>query len=66
MEKPEIIVWKIEENHPYPWRFSIVFQGKKTEFIGIPNQCTTKREAYKRAWWRAKWMQEGTFDARYV
>ena len=51
---------------PYPWMFQVIDQdGKAHAFAGIPNECATKKEALKRAWWRAKWFSDGTFHTRY-
>lgn len=66
----EVKVWKIEDNvHPYPWRFAIYDYRdgySKYEYHGIPNQCETKRSALKRAWYRAKWIVEGTHNKKYT
>lgn len=51
---------------PFPWRFSIEGNGRKLGFSGMPNYCETKASALKRAWWRCKWLADGTFDKRYV
>lgn len=48
-------------NREYPYRFTV----GKHQFTGIPNQCKTKLSALKRAWWRAKWISEDTFNERY-
>lgn len=57
----------VSESHPYPWRFKV--QSPKTgrwhSFAGIPNQCETKHSALMRAYYRAKWMADGTFERRY-
>jgi hypothetical protein len=66
MEKPVIKVWKSDHPGPYPWMFEITFKGIKHNFVGIPNKCETKRSASMRAWWRAKWIMNGTFDEHYV
>ncbi len=52
-----IEIYKIKEDHPYPWRFRIHFQGTWWEFSGIPNYCKTKHQAAMRAWWRVRWMK---------
>jgi hypothetical protein len=54
------------EWHPYPWMFSVTYRGVRHEFAGIQNRCATKRAAAMRARWRAKWLEDGTFDGRYV
>lgn len=49
-----------------PWRFSIVDQnGAKRIFTGVPNYLESKKRALKRAWWRAKWLANGTFTNHY-
>jgi len=64
--RASIEVWRIPEpRHPYPWRFSVTFNGKRYRFIGIPNQCKTRRSAVMRARWRAKWMEDGSYSRRY-
>lgn len=63
-----IRVWKIPGNwyKTMPWRFSIQEDDKsETLFSGIPNYCCTKRSAMKRAWYRAKWINEGTWKQHY-
>lgn len=61
----EISIWTIE-NHPYPWRFSIIDQNGLTHnFSGIPNYCESRLSVYRRAWWRAKWLTDGSFSNRY-
>lgn len=50
----------------YPWRFRVMDKnGMWQHFAGVPNYCETKRSALKRAWYRAKWIAEGTFSKRY-
>lgn len=50
----------------YPWSFRIQdSNGKWIEFAGLPNKCATVRSAMMRAWYRCKWIAEGTFDERY-
>ncbi len=39
--------------------------GKVHEFAGIRNLCETEKSALKRAWWRAKWISDGTFYDYY-
>lgn len=49
-----------------PWRFSIVDQnGTKRTFTGVPNYLESKKRALKRAWWRAKWLANGTYTNHY-
>jgi hypothetical protein len=60
-------VWNIlEPNHPYPWRFAITdaFKGRLM-YAGVPNQCESKQSALRRAWWRCKWLSDGTYANRY-
>ena len=54
----DIQVWKIDEPHPYPWRFSVTFRGKVWRFIGIPNMCATKHQACCRAHAKLRWMRK--------
>jgi hypothetical protein len=66
MAKAQIEVFKRgEEGHPYPWMFAVTYDGVRHEFCGIPNQCATKRAATMRARWRAKWLEDGTYNSRY-
>ena len=62
-----IELWRIKGPYwgGYPWRFAITHKGKRIEFTGVPNYCVSKVQAAKRAWWRAKWLNEGTYSARY-
>lgn len=47
------------------WRFAIN-DGKRWHFYaGIPNMCTTRASALKRAWYRSKWLQEEDYNSRY-
>ncbi len=66
-EKATVNVWRIPgaPKHPYPWMFSVTFQGKTHRFAGIPNQCETKRAASMRGRWRARWLEDGSFAKRY-
>lgn len=62
----EVIVTQIpQEWHPFRWRFSINRDGQTWDFCGVPNYCESARQAFRRAWWRAKWISEGTFDKHY-
>ncbi|MEN6536307.1 MAG: hypothetical protein ABFD89_21805 [Bryobacteraceae bacterium] len=66
-DRATIEVFRIPEAwHPFPWRFAIAYKGTRHVFAGIPNQCATRRAASMRAWWRAKWLEDGTFGRRYV
>lgn len=49
----------------FPWRFSIKHEGKVREYSGMPNYVETKRRAWKRGWYRAKWLSEKTYFNRY-
>jgi len=49
----------------FPWRFELERDGHQIQFSGVPNQCGTARQALRRAWWRAKWLAEGTYDDHY-
>lgn len=63
----KVTVYKpLETFHPYPWNFEIEYKGKTHKYGGVPNQCATKRSALKRAWWRCKWLQDGTYNKRYI
>ncbi len=65
-EKAVIDVYCVDEDwHPYPWRFKVTYKGETHEFAGIPNQCATRRAASMRARWRARWLENGTFESRY-
>lgn len=62
-------VWRVNHswNHPFPWAFSVQEDGGHEKlFAGIPNQCETKHSALMRGWYRAKWINEGTYDQHYV
>lgn len=44
------------QDAPYknvPWRFSVEHDGRIRNFTGIPNYCVSRRQALKRAWFRA-------------
>jgi hypothetical protein len=61
-------VWKMPGSWygTIPWRFSITEpDGREWQFSGIPNYLETKRKALKRAWYRVKWMREGTMGEHY-
>lgn len=63
----QIRAWREENtNHPYPWSFEITdSEGKTKRYGGIPNMCETSAQALKRAWYRAKWISDGTIDQKY-
>lgn len=54
-----------EDWHPYPWTYTINDNGTLHSYVGLPNKCETPQSALKRAWWRCKWMSEGTYGNRY-
>ena len=61
-------VWKCDYdfNYPYPWAFSVQESGQpEHNYGGIPNQCETKHSALMRGWYRAKWINNGTYDLHY-
>ncbi len=63
----EVTVWRTSGLWPsYPWRYAVTYKGKKREFSGVPNYLETKKAALKKAWWRAKWLSDGTFGSRYI
>lgn len=65
-EKAQIEVFnRSEEWHPYPWMFAVTYRGVRHEFAAIQNRCATKRAATMRARWRAKWLEDGTYDKHY-
>lgn len=50
----------------YPWAFSIRDQnGVLHHYAGIPNRCETEHSALMRAWWRCKWLADGTYNQYY-
>lgn len=63
----QAIVWKGKEDwHPFPWCFKIITpDGRELVFAGVPNQMETSAQALKRAWWRCKWLSDGTYNQRY-
>ncbi len=51
----------------YPWLFRVRGNdGNWINFAGMPNQCATVRSAMMRAYYRCKWIADGTFDSRYA
>lgn len=51
----------------YPWLFRVKNKhGEWINFAGMPNKCETIRSAMMRAWWRCKWVADGTMEKRYV
>jgi hypothetical protein len=65
-EKPVVHICKINDNSSFPWRFSITFKGETFRFLGIPNHCSSRRSAAIRAWWRCRWLMDGTYSKKYV
>lgn len=61
----EVSAWMVEDRQCYRWQFSVTRDGIQRVFIGVPNYCETARQALRRGWWRAKWINEGTFGERY-
>lgn len=49
----------------FPWTYEIEHNGKLITFHGIPNMRETKRSALKKAYYRAKWLDEDTFNTHY-
>lgn len=60
-------VWRVEGGgwHRFPWRFAVTHGGKRREFSGVPNYCRNRQVALKRAWYRAKWLADGSYSDRY-
>ena len=50
----------------FPWRFKVYRPGEtEINFVGVPNKCETWRSAMMRAWYRCKWIADGTMDQHY-
>lgn len=63
----EVVATKVyADPHPFPWMFTIHRAGITYRYGGIPNKCESAASALKRAWWRCKWMAEGTYGKRYT
>lgn len=61
-----VVAFKANDWSPFPWEFYVFAKdGNKHQFLGIRNKCETSRAALRRAWWRAKWLADGTFSERY-
>lgn len=62
-----IEVWRIKGPiwGAYPWRYAVTHNGKRREYTGVPNYMESKRSALKKAWWRAKWLFDGTYADKY-
>ena len=59
--------WRSKESgHPYPWSFEVDDGRAAHQFLGIPNHCPSRASALRRGWWRAKWLNDGTFYSRYA
>lgn len=62
-----VTVWRIKG--PYwgccPWRFSVEHEGVTRSYAGVSNYVETKAKALKRAWYRAKWLADGSYHDRY-
>ena len=67
IDRPVVEVYRanVEDWHPFPWRFRITWKGRTHAFVGMPNQCASKREAAARASWRVRWMLDGSYERRY-
>ena len=61
-----VVVYRENDWSPLPWRFEVVEpNGIIHKYYGIPNKCSTARSALKRAWYRAKWLADGTYSDKY-
>jgi hypothetical protein len=50
----------------YPWRFRLRLpDGHAIHYAGTPNYCGSLKAAVMRAWWRAKWLADGSHFAKY-
>ena len=61
----EVSAWMVEDRESYRWQFSVTRDGVQRCFIGMPNYCETSSQALRRGWWRAKWINEGTYSEHY-
>ena len=60
--------WKRADNNwsICPWLFAIQEDGhNERTFTGVPNYCETRHSALMRGWYRAKWLQDGTYYKHY-
>lgn len=66
----EVTAFRTENTEKYypafPWRFSIRYDGSRHHYAGMPNHVETKAKALKRGWYRAKWLNDGTYHNRYT
>lgn len=52
---------------PYPYTFEIQWSAdSRSRFAGIPNRCSSTKEALMRAWWHCKWKREGKYPYQTV
>jgi hypothetical protein len=60
-------VWRIKGPNwsCSPWRFAVTHDDNRRRYVGVPNYCDTKAQALKRAWYRAKWLADGSHSRRY-
>lgn len=49
----------------FPWNFAIRDEFRWRHYYGIPNKVETRAKALRRAWYRAKWLKDGTYDQHY-
>jgi len=49
----------------FPWNLAIHDGGGWHHYYGIPNKVETRAKALRRAWYRAKWMYDGTYGDHY-
>jgi len=60
-------VFHNENYSSFPWNFRIYTEdGSVIFFAGIPNRCETKQSALMRAYYRAKWIADGSYNKRYA
>ena len=50
----------------FPWRFSVKHNSTRHSYVGMPNYVETKAKALKRGWYRAMWLNDGTYHNRYT
>lgn len=49
----------------FPWNFAIRDEFGWRHYYGIPNKVETRAKALRRAWYRAKWLHDGTYGQHY-